>query len=181
MKNKTEKESILENKLMISYKLELIEFLNTHSEYFEEAIELAVSEKQPYAWRSAFLLESCIAENDLRIKKYVPLILKSISGKKDGHQRELLKILYKMRLNDKQLGQLLDLCLDLWEQINKAPSIRVTAFKFIIKIAEQHPELQNEIEVLTQEHYLKTLSPGIRNSIERIISKGLSSKLRGSF
>ncbi|MFH1196756.1 MAG: hypothetical protein V1720_13725 [bacterium] len=156
---------------MNSYKNEWISFLNSHPEYFEEAIQLAVSDKQPYSWRSAFLLGSFIEENDKRIKKHIPSIMGCIQNKKDGHQRELLKILYKMEIKEKHEGQLFNICMNLWEQIDKDPSVRITALKFIIKIVKKYPELSEEIMVLTQDQYLETLSPGVKSSVNKIIQE----------
>jgi hypothetical protein len=161
--------SVLENKLVTSYKNEMISFLKSHPEYFEEAIQLAISDKQPYAWRAAFLLCGSMEENDKRIKKHMKAIVKSISDKEDGHQRELLKILYKMKINDKYEGQIFSICLNLWEQISKKPSVRMTAFKFIYKIANKHPELLEEINFLTNEQYLESLSPGIRRTVSKMV------------
>ena len=110
-------QTTLEKILVSSYKEEMIAFLKTHPEYFEEAIRLAISDKQPFAWRSAFVLFDCMDENDKRIKKHIKTILNCIKDKKDGHQRELLKILYKMNLSEKQEGIVFDICIRLWEQI----------------------------------------------------------------
>jgi hypothetical protein len=162
-------QSQLKNILISSYKVEMISFLKSHPEHFNEAIELAISDDQPFAWRSAFLLGSCMEDNDARVKKHIKPILTSIKTKKDGHQRELLKILYRMNLNDKSEGMVFDICIRLWEQISKDPSVRMTALKFIIKIANKHPELLNEITVLLQDHYLATLSPGVKRSIQRMM------------
>ncbi len=162
-------ESVLENKLMTSYKNEMISFLKSHPEYFEEAIHLAISNKQPYSWRAAFLLWGSIEENDKRIQKYIKSIVNCIQGKEDGHQRELLKILYKVKISGKYEGRIFDICMNLWEQISKNPSVRMTAFKFIMKIAKKHPELLEEINFLTQEQYLESLSPGVKRSINKII------------
>ena len=48
-------ESVLKQKLMSSYKDEMISFMKNHPEHFEEAIEVAVSDEQPYSWRAAFV------------------------------------------------------------------------------------------------------------------------------
>lgn len=160
-------ESNLENKLLISNKNEMISFMNSHPEYFDEAIELALSDKQPFSWRAAFVLWSVIEENDKRIKKYINQIVKAIKDKNDGHQRELLKILLMMDLDEKYEGFLFDLCMNIWEQIGKAPAVRVNALKMIIKIASKHPELKKEISFLAQDHYLESLSPGARHSAKK--------------
>lgn len=161
--------TVLENKIMSSYKDELIAFMRTYPEHFDEAIQLALSDNQPLAWRAAFLLWGCIDDNDKRIRKHIPAIVKCLKDKDDGHQRELLKILSRMEIGEKYEGKIFDLCMNLWKQPDKVPSVRVTAFKFILKITEKYPELMNEISVLTQDHYLESLSPGVRHSVERMI------------
>ena len=102
-------ESTFEHKLLNSYKIEMISFMNSHPEYFEEAIKLAVSDKQPYSWRAAFVLWSVIQENDKRIKKHIKRIVSVLKNKNDGHQRELLKILLMMELDEKYESVLFDI------------------------------------------------------------------------
>jgi len=145
--------------------------MHAHPEIFEEAIELAIADKQPYSWRAAWLLWSCMEENDKRIQKYIKSIVDTLETKDDGHQRELLKILLKMELEEDNESILFDHCMDIWEQINKPPAVRVNALKFIIKIAKKHPELKKEISFLTEDHYLESLSPGAKNSVSKLINK----------
>ena len=161
--------SALEEKLISSYKDEMISFMENHPEFFEEAIELAVADKQLYSWRAAWLLWGCMEENDRRIQKHTKKIIDTVETKDDGHQRELLKILYQMEIEEEHQGKIFDLCLDIWEQINKKPSVRINALKFIIKIAKKHPELFQEITFLTQDHYLESLSPGVKHSVSKLM------------
>lgn len=163
--------SVLKDKLISSYKDEMISFMGNHPEFFEEAIELAISDKQPYSWRAAWLLWSCMEENDVRIRKYLKRIVDALKNKDDSHQRELLKILLRMELTDEYESILFDYCMDIWEQINKPPAVRVNALKFIIKIAKKHPELSKEITFLTQDHYLESLSPGAKHSVSILMKE----------
>ncbi|NNJ89752.1 MAG: hypothetical protein HKP53_10140 [Eudoraea sp.] len=163
------KETSLEYALTHYYKNEMISFMKAHPEYFEEALALAIIDKQPYSWRAAWLLWSCISKNDPRVQKHISKIIDCIGGRSDGHQRELLKILLEMNLNEEQEGYLFDICVSLWEQPGKKPSVRYTAFKFINKTAFEHPDLANEILLLAQEKYMRTLSPGVHRSILRMI------------
>ena len=64
-------ESKLKSKLISSYKKEMVAFLKAQPDYFNEAIELAISDDQPFAWRSAVSLNSCMGDNDTRVKKYI--------------------------------------------------------------------------------------------------------------
>lgn len=164
-------ETALEHVLTSFYKEGMIDFMNTHPEAYQEAINLAISDKQPYSWRAAWLLWSCMEENDQRIQGHIKDIINAIDTKKDGHQRELIKILLIMELNEEQEGYLFSLCVNLWQKINKTPSIRYTAFKGILKIIKKYPELHNEINFLTENQYMETLSPGVKCSLSRMINE----------
>ena len=61
--------------------------------------------------------------------------------------------------------------MDIWEKIDKSPSVRINALKMITKIANKHPELRKEISFLTQEHYLESLSPGVRHSVIKLMKE----------
>ena len=161
-------ETKLEHILMHSYKSDMISFLNTHPELFEEAINLAISDKQPYAWRAAWLLWSCMDKNDHRIKGYIKEIISTMPGKKDSHLRDLMLILLRMELDEKYEGVLFSLCVDTWEQVAKKPSVRYTAFKMIMKIAEKHPELISEVKLLMQPQYMDSLSDSVKKSIFKL-------------
>jgi hypothetical protein len=152
----------------------MISYIAKHPEAFQEAIELAVSDKQPYSWRAAYVLWSVIEENDKRIQKHIKKIVNAVKNKSDSHQRELLKILLMMELDEKYESKLFDICMDAWEQISKTPSVRINALKMIIKIANKHPELRKEISFLTQDHYLASLSPGARHSALNLMNEVLN-------
>jgi hypothetical protein len=162
-------QTTLEDILISSYKKEMISFMDTNPEFFEKAIKLAISDKPLYSWRAAWLLWSCMKDNDRRIKRYVKDIINALTTKNDNHQRELLKILLQMELDSKYESFLFDFCVTIWEQINKKPSVRHVAFKFITKIAKKHPELSHEITYLIQNHYLESLSPAVKKSISKMI------------
>lgn len=163
-------ETSLEYILTHSYKTDMIAYLNSHPDEFEEAINLATGNKSPYSWRAASAIWGCLEVNDERIKKYISNIINALTGKEDGHQRELLKILQIVELNEEDESLLFDFCITIWESITKQPSVRFNAFRMIVKIINKHPELLNEFRFLTQERYLETLSPGAKHSINRIIS-----------
>ena len=160
----------LEQVLINSYKAGMIEYVESHPEDFDELVKLSIEDKQPFSWRAAWLLWSCMTKNDQRVFHYIDSMIKTLPTKRDGHQRELVKILSDMELNEDQEGQVFDICVSLWEKIGKKPSIRYTAFMEILKIAQKYPELANEISFLTQEHFTETLSPGVRKSINRMIT-----------
>jgi hypothetical protein len=155
-------ETALENILINTTKDGMISYLRNHPEDFEHAVSLAVSGEQPFSWRAASLLWSCMENNDVRIRKHVKKILDVLLNADDGYQRELLKILLNMNLKKENEGILFDKCMTILESMKKKPSVSFTAFKFIQKMAEKYPELSGEVNFITQDQYLKTLSTGVK-------------------
>jgi hypothetical protein len=158
---KTNLEYILTN----SYKSAMIAYLKSHPEDFEEAIKLALTNKQPYSWRAAWLLWSCMDKNDKRIQGYTNRIIDILPTTYDNQQRELLMILQRMELNDANEGKLFDICVSIWAMTAKQPSVRCNAFKLMVKILKRNPGLKNEILLLTESQYMDSLSVGVKRSI----------------
>ena len=152
-------------------KVEMVAFLKKNPNLFEETVKISLGDEEPQSWRATWLVKHYMAKNDKRIVKNINSILKVLPNKKDGHQRELLKILIDMKLTEKQEGILFDKCFTIWEDISKSPSVRGTAFSIIVSTVKKYPELLSEIEFLTQNHYVETLSPGIRHSIVKTIEE----------
>jgi hypothetical protein len=164
-----EMESEIEKILMSFHKEEMIHQIKSKPELFQDAIELALDNKYPYSWRAAWIICSAMEINDQRLQKYVDGIINSFPDKSDGHQRELLKILYNLELCEDYESRVFDLAVSIWEKVTKQPSVRHNAFKMLVKISKKYPELWNEISFLTQDHFMQTLSPGVRCSIMRMI------------
>ena len=139
-------------------------------------MEIALSEEQPMAWRATWILGKSIKKNDSRLKEYVSDFINFLEGREDGHLRELLKIIEKMEVSEEEEGKLFDICISVWELIGKSPSVRITAFKILVKIAKKYPELAEELEFLTHNDYVETLSSGIKNSFEKLKRELLGKK-----
>ncbi len=148
-------------------KIEVVNQICSDSKMFDSVVMYAFSDEQPISWRAAWLLNHCMAKNDSRILPFVKNFIDAINDKKDGHQRELLKILEKLSISDEHEGYLFDSAMTIWEAIGKSPSVRIKAFDTLARIAKKYPELKNELKFLAESHYLDSLSPGIRKSFER--------------
>ncbi len=163
-------ETKLEHILTHSYKADLISYMKSHPEDFNKLIKLSIADKQPYSWRAAWLLWSCMDKNDPRIHRHVKKIIDTLPTKCDDQLRELLIILQLMELNDDYEGMLFDICVNIWEKIGKKPSVRYNAFKLIVKIAKNHPDLSKEINFMTESHYMDSLSDTVKKSIFKMIT-----------
>lgn len=119
-----------------------------------------------YAWRAAWLVKSTLNIND-NLEKYIEQAIGILPGLKEGHQREILKLLEKLAIPESSEGPLFDVCMSIWESPGKIPSTRMTAFLYILETVKKYPELKTELDHLTQDHYMETLSPGVKRVLEK--------------
>ena len=164
-------ETALEKILTHSHRVTMELYVESHPESFDELVQLAIGDKQPYSWRAAWLLWSCIEPNDKRIRKHMKEMIHILPKRKDNQKRELLKILELMKIDEKLEGLLYDHCIAIWEKLDKQPSVRLNAFKILIKISKQHPDLLKEIISITQTQYTESLSSGVNKSLHKMLQK----------
>ena len=162
-------ETEVEKILTSCYKEGMISHLSENPDSFRELMDLTIADKQPYSWRAAWLVWSCMEKNDKRIRKYVKDIVNVLPERKDNQQRELLKILEQMEIKEEFEGLLFDHCVTVWKSIDKQPSVRFNALKILIKITHRYPELSKEIILLTRNLYTASLSPCVNKSVKKMI------------
>jgi len=144
--------------------------INNESKIFDFFVK-HICKNESTSWRSAWVLHHSIHKNDKRIKPHLKKIILSIQEKKDGHQRELLKIVRKMKLSEKEEGYFFDVCVSIWEEVHKKTSTRYYPGLFMIEMAKKYPEIKNELKGLTTEYYTQTLSQGIKRIFNRELFK----------
>jgi len=160
--------TLLQEILVQSPKAGMVSYLKAHPQEFPEAIDLALSDNQPYARRAASLLWSSMEENDPRLIPFISPMVEVLPSKAEGHRRDLLMVLLRMDLPEVAEGILLDYCIDLWTQEAAIPSLRFTALRMLMKLARKYPELSPELTALTDERYGDTLSEPGRRSLRKM-------------
>lgn len=145
-------------------KIEMLNLINSVPNNFSKLIEYSLSDEEKFTWRAAWLINQTMEYNDIRLLEFVEKFILEIKNKKDGLQREILKIIEKMDISDDILGNLFDECVFIWKDVDKIPSVRITAFRIILNISKKYNEFVNEIEIFLGEEYSKSLSAGIKNS-----------------
>ncbi len=166
----------LEDILVNAYAREMEAYLKDHPEDFPEAIDLAVAERERYSWRAAWLLGNCMEKDDKRVRSSLDRLIAAMPGKPDGHWRELMKIVSKMRLNDEQEGRVFDMAMQQWLDPDKQSSVRWKAFQFMAAMVETYPELAAEVKLVLRPDLIEPLSPGVRRSVSREGKKILAMK-----
>ena len=138
---------------------------------FNFLIKHMLEDVKPTSWRTTWVVNHLMEKDDKITKKKLSTIIKSIKDKTEGHQRELIKIVRKMKLNEENEGLFFDVCMEIWRKVNKQPAVRYYCGLYIIEMARKYPEIKNELEYLTTDYYIKTLPPGIKKISEKELEK----------
>ncbi|MDB3905464.1 hypothetical protein N9335_03195 [Crocinitomicaceae bacterium] len=146
---------------------EASKFINQSEEHIRKMVELSVCDVKDVSWRAAWLLGKSITKLSNPIQKYHLKIIKGISEKESGHQRELIKLVIDKNLSEEEEGRLFEVCIEIWKDIHKKPGTRSYAFNYIHKMITKYPDLKNELSGLFDTKYLDTLSPAIKKSIQK--------------
>ncbi len=161
-------ETPFEQVLLSSYKQGMISYMHSHPEAYSEAVSLAVSDKQPFSWRAAQLLWSCIKPDDPRIRRHLKKIITYLPFAVDNQKSQLFKILLLMNIPNNLGGLVLEESINCWKDITKMASLRFRALMMLLVISKRFPELSHEISLLHNEHFFSTFSPGVKRSAKRL-------------
>lgn len=161
----TESDALLTDYLKRMRKETMKPFVNEYPEILTTAVEFALTDRLPFSWRAAWLINNTMEYNDARILPKAGKIISYIPEAPDNQRRELLKILFHLQLTKNQKMKLFTVCGRLWKDIALESSVRGTALQMILSICGDFPALNTELELLLTEQYLSTLTPGIRKSL----------------
>jgi hypothetical protein len=153
----------------------LIEFIKQNPQRFEEIVIMSYAHEQPQGWRACWLVGHVMANNDRSIKGHIDQMIMNLPNCADGHQRELIKVIGKMSLGDEQEGRFFNVLLSIWGSIHKKSSVRITAFRQLSLFIEKYPELIDDLQLVMEEPYLETLTPGILKSFDLAYKRLLKS------
>ncbi len=115
-------------------------------EKFLEALKLALHEKDPLAWRSAWVLDGMDEQHPGLAEPHLTLILKRIPHLESiGSLRSLLRLLCRHQIPEEEQGILIDRCFAYLVSELYPPAVKVHAMEIIYNHALLYPELKNEL------------------------------------
>lgn len=131
---------------------------------FEQWLKLALSSHER-AWKAAWLLNQAVKVCKLPLEEYAKNICKAIPEKPSNQKRELLKLLEPIELSENNEGLIFDVAVSCWKDLGAQSSSRMVAFRLMLKMAKKYPDLIPEIELLSDDRFVKTLTNGIKKSV----------------
>jgi len=141
-------------------------------EYHQALRELCLSDDLRLNWQAAWVLSNFPQTELANIFPDPEILIERLHypSPKDGYWREVLKVLAQLNLNEDQEGLLYEAALKLWEDLALASSVRIFALRAMFRVAQNYPELEQELLAYFDDHYFQGVSPGIANQMRKLFS-----------
>ncbi len=149
----------------------IIALLNSNPEYVNLIFDNILQNPDTLHWRTLWALELYIANNESRLYQCVDTLIRLLPISNDSMKRVILKLLGKITYKDDFAGELFNVCIEIWSNVDIKSGTRYLAFTHLILISKIHQELRREMIILTDSHFVEPLSPGIRTSVIKLINK----------
>jgi hypothetical protein len=123
----------------------------------KKIIDIIYKGKAPLPHRAAWLLMIVNNKHPELLDPYIPLFINTIKKFKiDGIKRNMIGVVTTHKIPKKLQGKLIDLCFDLMLSADETVVVKVHAMQCIGNIAQEHPELVNELKAAIEDQLPKT-------------------------
>ena len=147
----------------------LIRELGGSGKTFYSLLDLSINEKDPIAWRAAWILDGSDEHYPGLAKKHIPAIISALPGLESaGTLRSLLRLLTRYEIPEEDQGILIDLCFGYLVSELIPVAVKAHAMQIIYQHALIYPELKEEL-VSILEDQMDNNSVGFRSRGNRII------------
>jgi len=147
-------------------------YIGTNSERFDELMQLIFHDEYRVVQRAAYSLKKVGDKYPSMILPYLDQMIPLL--RKDGihvaYRRNSLSIISGVKIPEKHLGELADICFGFLESRQETVAVRVHAIEILAQVCEYEPELSNELKLLIEE-FMPHESAGFKARGKRILKK----------
>lgn len=138
---------------------------------FKMLLDLALNEKDPIAWRAAWILDGSDELHPGLASNFISHIVQSLPGLvSKGTLRSILRMLCRYDIPEKEQGIIIDLCFQYLVSELYPVAVKVHAMQIIYNHVLLYPELKDElITVITDQVDNNTV--GFKSRGKRLIKK----------
>lgn len=145
-----------------------IHTLGNNKEHFKELISIILTEKDPLPMRASWAAEGISAKYPELIHPYIKDLVKNLRKfTHTGTIRNVLKILLRIKLDEKYHGEMADICFEWISKEDMPVAVKVFAMQILANLIPVYPELKNEfLEIINEQ--IPRNSPGFKVRAKKI-------------
>jgi hypothetical protein len=137
--------------------------------HFKSLLKLSLHEKDPLAWRAAWILDRSDEKHPGLAVPHFPEIMRRLPGiRSTGVIRSLLRMLSRYEIPENDQGVLVDLCFGYMTSALYPVAVKVHAMQIIYNHVLLYPELKGELRTVIEDQIAHN-SVGFKSRGMRII------------
>ena len=139
--------------------------------HFSTLLHLALHEKDPLAWRAAWVLDGCDEKRPGLARKHLSRIIKALPGMESrGTLRSLLRLLARSDIPEEDQGLLIDECFSYLVSELYPVAVKAHAMQIIYNHVLLYPELKHELTTILRDQ-AENNSVGFKSRGNRLIKQ----------
>jgi len=132
----------------------LVTNIASSQEKFDELFHFLFGQKDPIAWRTAWIIDGCDEKNPCISDKHLSKIINALPElKSHGVRRSLLRLLSRHIIPEKDQGMLADLCFQYMISEQHPVAVKVYAMQILFNLTRIYPELSRELITVIEDQY----------------------------
>ena len=165
----------LEDQLMIEMSRRNVDYIAHHigndSVLFKNLMDLVFTKETKLQLRASWVATSISDKSPDLLKPYIKKIVTHIDKfNHSGIRRNLLRYLSGIELPDYAKGKLYDVCSQWLLSREEPPAVKVHCMQIMFNIAEEEPDLKNELRLFLEE-LVDHESAAIRSRSRQLLSR----------
>lgn len=139
--------------------------------HVDSLLDLALHEKDPLAWRAAWVLDGSDEKRPGLARRHLSRIIKALPGMESkGTLRSLLRLLVRYDIPEKHQGLLIDLCFSYLVSELYPVAVKAHAMQIIYQHVLLYPELKHELTTVLRDQ-AENNSVGFKSRGNRLIKQ----------
>jgi hypothetical protein len=150
--------------------LKIADYIGDDAEKFSNLMKIFFNEEYRISQRAAYVFMISVDRFPDLIKPYLKKLVAQLTRKEvhDSIRRNVVRAFQFIEIPNKLKGIVFSHCVDLIEDLGEPIAIRAFALTVATRIAENEPELINEL-CLTVEKYMPNPTPALRVRIRKLL------------
>lgn len=138
-------------------------------ENFDRLVEIILDKNPVLSARASWVAEGICAIYPGLVRKHIPALVKALPKfRHDGARRNVLKLLSRESMPEKQLGTLTDHCFSFLSDPDRPVAVKMYSMLILSNMLDKYPELANELTEIIEDQYERS-SPGFKSIARKVM------------
>lgn len=165
----------LEKEHSLAMRKKIVRYVGTNPQRFAKLVDVFLAGPYRITQRAAWPLSFCVEEHPELVKPHLRKLIRFMDrpGTHDAVRRNVLRLMTCIAIPVSLQGIAAESSIRFLSDVSQPVAVRCFALSVLTRLADQHPELMNEVVPIIEEQ-LPFATPAFRSRARRALSKAKS-------